>query len=1069
MQLDVVVVVVAAGLYLPITAVVSCWGFCGSLHCSIWVMGSPAALPIPLIGMSVLLFPYGPSAGDQEFVRRSVDFTSPLFKPQIGFLLGSLNLCAQFTDNGQIVFPKSDYQIFSYLNPPLRGFSSWDSVAMVAPFWDDADFSSSRGTIFYQEYETLYDDYNTLVQKVESSINMLTKTRNYKVTIGVEWTSGQSILSMDGSRSYALFLYQSGGMQWNVSGRPGNPVLMGFSSGDGYFKNSQLTSHPVWEKYRPDQFLDSNSGLRGLQIYKLHREKKPDYRLRCLQWLKRQLQWPSWGWNQISCPCSWIQGVLDLRFQFKCLGLLQGSRQLCSFSSWHGGVCCCYGPWGELLQGWRVQSPWQLDQELELQNWCCHFNSKPSFCALYQLRHCTGYQPSAWMVGDPHITTLDGVNYTFNGLGDFLLVWTQDRNSFLLQGRTAQTHSANATNFIGFAAEYRSSSLHPITVQWLLKPNNTIHVQLNNQSIAFETNGEDTKDQEIFSSSGVIMTHYGSTVSASFDGAGAVAVSVLAISHILHTSCSLSKGYQSHTEGLRGFWNGNPDDDFRMPNGSTIPKRSSEEMIFHYGMTWKINGTSLFDDQCVFDVLATRSEKLGKDTRAVREYPALNPTSLLCVSDWYPPSIKGPDVIKAYMGQTTVVNYTSNAKDITFTLRENCTEFKLFENGTLLWTPKLLEPFTLEILASSDQGSLSSALKPRTVVCECKAESQCLYNQTSWVSNSSLEVSGCEACPPNLTGDGPHCACELEARPWQESCPEEYCYNNGLCSVSHTLGCQPVCTCPSAFTDARCFPAGNNFTPTVHQGLPLRNIQLSLTEDENASQADVNASVAYRLKNLELWTFLWNRQVDETLLSSRPLTVPLPYTPASGSRLHHWNIISEFQYRPEGPVIDFLNNRLLAAAVKVFLAPAPQMRGKRSGGPRNNVAFHSISRKNVHSVMALNVSMLATCLQCNGYKDYRLVYSPQGGFTCVSPCSQGYCKHGGQCQHLPDGPRSSCVPSIYTPWGKCCEQLSVKLGAFFGILFGTLGAILLLRVAVFVILRFRGSWARFSYPLDSES
>lgn len=63
------------------------------------------------------------------------------------------------------------------------------------------------------------------------------------------------------------------------------------------------------------------------------------------------------------------------------------------------------------------------------------------------------------------------------------------------------------------------------------------------------------------------------------------------------------------------------------------------------------------------------------------------------------------------------------------------------ENGTLLWTPKLLEPFTLEILASSDQGSLSSVLKPRTVVCECKAESQCLYNQTSWVNNSSLEVS----------------------------------------------------------------------------------------------------------------------------------------------------------------------------------------------------------------------------------------------------------------------------------------------------------------------------------------
>lgn len=69
------------------------------------------------------------------------------------------------------------------------------------------------------------------------------------------------------------------------------------------------------------------------------------------------------------------------------------------------------------------------------------------------------------MFGDPHITTLDGVNYTFNGLGDFLLVGAQDGNSsFLLQGRTAQTGSAQATNFIAFAAQYRSGSLGPVTV-----------------------------------------------------------------------------------------------------------------------------------------------------------------------------------------------------------------------------------------------------------------------------------------------------------------------------------------------------------------------------------------------------------------------------------------------------------------------------------------------------------------------------------------------------------------------------------------------------------------------------
>lgn len=63
------------------------------------------------------------------------------------------------------------------------------------------------------------------------------------------------------------------------------------------------------------------------------------------------------------------------------------------------------------------------------------------------------------------------------------------------------------------------------------------------------------------------------------------------------------------------------------------------------------------------------------------------------------------------------------------------------ENGTLLWTPKVLEPFTLEILARKANVNLSSVLQPKTVACFCSAESQCVYNQTRWVGNSSMEVS----------------------------------------------------------------------------------------------------------------------------------------------------------------------------------------------------------------------------------------------------------------------------------------------------------------------------------------
>nr|XP_023479344.1 mucin-4 isoform X2 [Equus caballus] len=1108
--------------------------------------GTSTAAPVSLkTEKGVPLFPYGSTVGDQQFVRWTLDFTSPLFKPQIGFPLGSsLHDLLYFTDNGQIIFPESEYKTFSYPNPPLGGFTGQDPVALVAPFWDDADFSSRGGSIFYQEYETLYGEYHLLVQQVESWIQKFINTWDYKArwTLKVTWVSAhaypaqrsfgtntyQAILSTDGSRSYALFLYQSGGMQWDVTQRPSNSVLMGFSSGDGHYENSPLTLLPAWEKYRPDQFLNSSLGVRGLQVYRLHREERPNPRLRCLQWLKSQPQWPHWGWNRLSCPCSWWQGLQDLRFQPISIGWGLGSRQLCSFSSWRGGVCCSYGPWGELLEGWRVQNPWQFDQELEAQNWCCRWNDKPSFCILYQQWRprigCAGYRPlrPAWMFGDPHITTLDGANYTFNGLGDFLLVRAKDGNSsFLLQGRTALTGSAQASNFIAFAAQYNSTSLGPIMVQWLLKPNDTIQARLNNQTVTFETNREDAEGQETFNTTGVVMTRNGSLVSASFDGT--VTISVIALSNILHASCSLPEEYQNRTEGLLGVWNNNPDDDFRMPNGSTISRSSSEEMFFHYGMTWRINETSLLgkrDDQlpsnftpvffsellrnnssseklasecngnqqCIYDTLATGSRSTGLHTSMLfRQYQEMNATL-----NQYPPSIEGDRVVEAHIGKTKLFQYTSSSKNVTFILRDNNTDCKLFENGTLLWTPTKVEPFTLEILARNVKDNLSSVLQPKTVVCACKAESQCLYNQTSRVGNSSLEVAGCkcdkntfgpycnlstdlceeacfpnvtcvrgkgcEACPPHLTGDGRHCAAlETPLLCQNKSCPVNYCHNHGHCYISQTEGCQPTCTCPPAFTDSRCFLAGNSFTPTISLELPLRIIQMSLSEEENASAAEVNASVAYRLGNLEVRAFFRNSQVERI-------------NPITGSTLQHWKVTSTFRYRPRGPVIDFLNNRLVDAIVEAFLQ-APNRRWKRSEGPRNNVVFQPLSREDVRSVMALNVSTLETYFKCDGYEGYRLVYSPHSGVTCVSPCSQGYCEHGGQCQHLPQGPSCKCVSfSIYTSWGERCEHLSMKLGAFFGILFGALGALLLLGVVTFVVLRFWGcSKAQYSYPLDSES
>ena len=70
-----------------------------------------------------------------------------------------------------------------------------------------------------------------------------------------------------------------------------------------------------------------------------------------------------------------------------------------------------------------------------------------------------------WFYGDPHIHTLDGFDYTFNGLGEYTLIETTHGN-FTLQGRTAKARDANgtetdATVFSAFAArDVDSDTVH---------------------------------------------------------------------------------------------------------------------------------------------------------------------------------------------------------------------------------------------------------------------------------------------------------------------------------------------------------------------------------------------------------------------------------------------------------------------------------------------------------------------------------------------------------------------------------------------------------------------------------
>ncbi|XP_031975724.1 mucin-4-like isoform X4 [Corvus moneduloides] len=382
----------------------------------------PALLPSPAVP-AVPLYGYGARENDQEYVERRVDFNSPLFKPETGFPFGkTLRSSLYFTDNGQIIFPASDNSVLTYPNPPPSGFNGHEEVPMIAVFWDNADFSRGVGTTFYQEFSTLNTAKPPFVRDVEAKVwRYLRSSYSAVWTLKITWEKApvyaartdtrktityQAVLTTDGFRSYILMLYQDGGMQWDYTRLTSTNVLIGYTSGDGFYHNDDLTKRPPAAKYRPDQFRGYNTDLRGLWIYKLESRVGYNYRLKCLAWTGQQQEPRIWSQGLPTCPCSLQQGQQDPRFKSS-RGGRWGARVSMLHSAspnQHGaGVRCLYDSQNQLIEGrqeryWRFfrqASPYR-DQELKLYDWCCNRAGSAQLCAHYSEKRpkigCDGYQ-----------------------------------------------------------------------------------------------------------------------------------------------------------------------------------------------------------------------------------------------------------------------------------------------------------------------------------------------------------------------------------------------------------------------------------------------------------------------------------------------------------------------------------------------------------------------------------------------------------------------------------------------------------------------------------------------------
>ena len=197
----------------------------------------------------------------------------------------------------------------------------------------------------------------------------------------------------------------------------------------------------------------------------------------------------------------------------------------------------------------------------------------------------TVYLPllAAFANGDPHLVTLDGLRYTFNGRGEFTLIQTTG-DTFTLQGRMTLASSVNSTSkvaatvFSAIVAKENDSA----TVQFEVDENSTLIAIVSGELVVF-----DLTEQEFEK---VTVKHLGgNSIEALFDS-GAYVMVEEENGFISTLQVILPEVFSGHVSGLLGTYNGDTSDDLLPQFGTRpLPPNSNMEDIHNkFGVTCEL-------------------------------------------------------------------------------------------------------------------------------------------------------------------------------------------------------------------------------------------------------------------------------------------------------------------------------------------------------------------------------------------------------------------------------------------------------------------------------------------------
>ncbi|XP_062594961.1 LOW QUALITY PROTEIN: sushi domain-containing protein 2-like, partial [Saccostrea cucullata] len=373
----------------------------------------------------------------------------------------------------------------------------------------------------------------------------------------------------------------------------------------------------------------------------------------CHDWLKNETQLPKLSTNdEQPCPCTLDQALLDIvRFQpdpdcsmfsrtspysrtgnclhrrdaTHCIRLVnlgqQGVDNLCCYDNANNLIDSRVKEGGSIqryhyLGGHRVQ-PYITNFYFDVLPFlhCCRYslnvigigssgvsNLCPSYFKHRKFSSCKNYIPPrpARTNGDPHITTLDGFQYTFNGVGEFVFMKTVDER-FQSQIRFEQFRKENgdlvdASICTSFVSQDSNNSA---VVEVRLNSIRIVDVLVNGDVIDFdESNAHQFQGVTVMkletNSTNSNLTKKELIVSFTTMGIAFKAVASSSVLNVLPVVGNTSLA--GNIQGILGNFDEDPNNDLQSPTGEILQPNSTAEKIYDdFGILWRIlENDSLF-------------------------------------------------------------------------------------------------------------------------------------------------------------------------------------------------------------------------------------------------------------------------------------------------------------------------------------------------------------------------------------------------------------------------------------------------------------------------------------------